>query len=281
MTIQNIEIDRIVVGERLREVDPDWVAALAVSIQTLGLLEPIIVRRHFASTEEEPRYLLVAGAHRLAGAEEAGLDLVPAHISEMSADEARLAEIDENLMRQELTALDRAVFLAERKSVYERLHPDTKKGGDRRSQEYKDETKAQSLRFGAFTSEAAEKCGLSKRTIQDAIALADALSPEVRKALSGTDLARNAKQLKELAKQPEGDRLKLVEIMQAKGMIKVLDAIRELRPDAPNAPIAVRESPEAIWMRKMLALWATADTRGWQDRFLASVGHSDKGASAK
>lgn len=281
MTIQNIEIDRIVVGERLREVDPDWVAALAVSIQTLGLLEPIIVRRHFAWTEEAPRYLLVAGAHRLAGAAEAGLELVPAHISEMSADEARLAEIDENLMRQELTALDRAVFLAERKSVYERVHPETKNGGDRRSAKHREETSSQTLRTDRFTSDVAEKCGLSERTIQAAISLANALSPEVRKALSGTDLARNAKQLKELANQPEEDRLKLVEIMKEKGKAKVLDAIRELRPDAPDAPVAERESPEAIWMRKMLALWATADARGWQDRFLASVGHSDKGASAK
>lgn len=184
-------------------------------------------------------------------------------------------------MRQELTALDRAVFLAERKSVYERLHPDTKKGGDRRSQEYRDETKAQSLRFGAFTSEAAEKCGLSTRTIQDAIALAEALSPEVRKALSGTDLARNAKQLKELAKQPEEDRLKLVEIMQTKGMVKVLDAIRELRPGAEGAPMAERESPEDAWMRKMIALWNTANAKGWQDRFLASVGRPANEVSAK
>lgn len=266
MTIENIEISRIVVGERLREVDPDWVSALAASIQSLGLLEPIIVRKHFSWSEELPVYLLVAGAHRHAAAEEAGLQVVPAHISEMSADEARLAEIDENLMRQELTALDRAVFLCERKDVFERLNPQARHGGDRKSEQ----TKSQTLRLDRFTAEAAEKCGLSERTIQGAIALAKALTPEVRKAISGSELARNASQLKALAKQPPEDHLRLVSLMQAEGKAKVLDAVR-LAGLADGGPVADREPPEDIWMRKMLALWATADAKRWQERFLASV----------
>lgn len=263
MTVQNIEISRIVVGDRLREVDPDWVSALAGSIRALGLLEPVIVRRHFAGNDEEPLYLLVAGAHRLAGAEEAGLETVPAHISEMSADEARLAEIDENLMRQELTALDRAVFLAERKDVYERLHPETRHGGDRQ------EGKSQTLRLARFTAEAAEKCGLSERTIQDAIALAKALGPEVRKALAGTELARNGAQLKALAKAPPAERLALVEVIKDRGITKVLDAQRAIA--SADAPVRDREDPEDAWTRKMMALWDTARARAWQQRFLAAV----------
>ncbi len=76
---------------------------------------------------------LVAGAHRLEACKRISVE-VRAEIIECSELEARLIKIDENLFRRELGALDRAVFLAERKAVYEEMYPDTKKGGDRGNQ---------------------------------------------------------------------------------------------------------------------------------------------------
>lgn len=264
-TVVEIPCTRIMPGQRLREIDPAWVTLLSVSIANLGLLEPILVRPHFAATDENQLYMLVAGAHRLEAAMLAGLETVPCHVSDMGVDEARLAEIDENLMRQELNALDRAVFLAERKEVYERLNPQTKNGGNRKG----DEVRSQTLRTDRFTRDAAEKCGLSERTIQDAVALAKALPPEVRAAVQGTDLAKNAAQLKALAKQPPADRLEILRIMKDRGCEKVADAARVLhRPTETPVQLA----PEEIWQRKMLALWATAQAEGWKDRFLAAVG---------
>ncbi|SDF10919.1 ParB/RepB/Spo0J family partition protein [Rhodobacter capsulatus] len=264
-TVVEIPCTRIMPGQRLREIDPAWVEILSVSIANLGLLEPILVRPHFAATEKSQLYMLVAGAHRLEAAMLAGLEAVPCHVSDMGADEARLAEIDENLMRQELNALDRAVFLAERKEVYERLNPVNTYGGDRKSRD----AKSQTLRVDRFTRDAAEKCGLSERTIQDAVALAKALPPEVRAAVQGTALAKNAAQLKALAKQPPADRLEILQIMKDRGCEKVAEAARALhRPTETPVQLA----PEEIWQRKMQALWATAQAEGWKDRFLAAVG---------
>jgi ParB family transcriptional regulator, chromosome partitioning protein len=41
-----------------------------------------------------------------------------------------LREIDENLVRTDLNLLERAEHLLRRKELYERLHPETRKGGN-------------------------------------------------------------------------------------------------------------------------------------------------------
>ncbi|HPT48548.1 MAG TPA: hypothetical protein PLM07_21900, partial [Candidatus Rifleibacterium sp.] len=52
---------------------------------------------------------------------------IAAHIwTDVTDDWARLMEVDDNLAGAEMNALDTAVFLAERKKVYEKLHPETK-----------------------------------------------------------------------------------------------------------------------------------------------------------
>jgi hypothetical protein len=48
---------------------------------------------------------------------------------DMRADEAELAEIDENLIRAELSPAERALHIGKRKELYEKVHPETKTGG--------------------------------------------------------------------------------------------------------------------------------------------------------
>jgi hypothetical protein len=45
-----------------------------------------------------------------------------------------MAMADENLVRQDLADGEKAYFFAIRKDAYERLHPETKNGGDRGNQ---------------------------------------------------------------------------------------------------------------------------------------------------
>ena len=85
-----------------KEFAPDDMQALAESISTHGLLQPVVVRR------VHDRYQLVAGERRLRAAIKAGWVDVPVNIVE--ADDRQMAElaIVENLQRKDLNALEKA-----------------------------------------------------------------------------------------------------------------------------------------------------------------------------
>lgn len=189
----SVNIDTIDAGDRLRPVDPDYVALLAASMAERGLDTPIVI----TAGGPDGNSRLIAGAHRLAAARSLGWEEIEAEIRDLSEDEAQLAEIDENLVRRELSALDRAVFLAKRKEIYERLHPEAKAGGDRRS------IKATSLSLwsAAFARSTAEKLGVDKRTIERAVRRA-ALPAEIRERLATHPVANSGAELDKLLAQP-------------------------------------------------------------------------------
>lgn len=85
------------------EFDQGGIDALAVSIQSVGLLQPIVVR------VQGDRYVLVAGERRLRASKQAGLETVPAVIRDTTDDEANLTEaLVENLQREDLSVLEEA-----------------------------------------------------------------------------------------------------------------------------------------------------------------------------
>ena len=89
---------------RLRVLRPDRVAEIAESMQANGLLQPIVLR-----TGEDNGFWLVAGRHRFEAAKLLKWDRIQATIYEgMDTDRAELAEIDENLIRAELSPIERA-----------------------------------------------------------------------------------------------------------------------------------------------------------------------------
>ena len=83
--------------------DDESMAALADSIGTVGVLQPIVVRR-----KPDGGYALVAGERRWRAARRAGLTEIPAMIRS-GDDEASLTEaLVENLQRADLTPLEEA-----------------------------------------------------------------------------------------------------------------------------------------------------------------------------
>lgn len=188
LELPRINPDSIIVSDRLRHVDDAWVKAIAASIAMKGQDTPIKVRRNGGD-----KLHLVAGAHRLEACRRIGIE-VRAEIIECGELEARLIEIDENLFRRELGALDRAVFLAERKKVYLELYPETKKGG--KNQHTKDNLLTEKI---SFSKETAKRVGLSDRSIRLAISIAENIPADVRKRLVGTKLAEKQSDLLYLA----------------------------------------------------------------------------------
>lgn len=212
MKIQQIPLARIRVGDRLRPENPAYVKAIAenaaeeVGGVLTGIRSPVGLRP--LNGVEGFDWDLVTGAHRYAAAKLLGLDTIPAVVERLNQDEAKLREIDENLIRYDLSELDRAVFLAERKVVFERLNPAHRHGGDRRSVQV---DKLGDLK--RFTTEAAEKLGLSERSIQRSIARHDGIPPELRRRIAGSWLANSGAQLDALLRVPAEDRLAVVDVM--------------------------------------------------------------------
>ena len=88
-----IAINKITVGQGRRAVVPEKVRDLAESIKVLGLLNPITVT---------PNHKLIAGLHRLEAVKMMSWDEVDVNVLDLDSLVAELAEIDENLIRNDL-----------------------------------------------------------------------------------------------------------------------------------------------------------------------------------
>lgn len=188
------DISAIDTSNRLRPVDPSRVEALAASFSEIGQQQPIVVR---PMADGANGVILVAGAHRIAAARLLGWTEIAAIWLDLDEASARLVEIDENLIRNELSEIDRALSLAERKRIYEALHPETKHGG-KRPKKAADQV-ANLATWARFSKDAAKRTGMSERTVQRAVDLVASLSPDAIALIRGTKLADNQAQLQALA----------------------------------------------------------------------------------
>lgn len=194
-------------SDRLRPVTLENAQLTAASISEIGQIQPIVVRVHPNGNGLK----LIAGGRRCAATAILGREQIAAVLVECTDDEARMIEIDENLAREELSPLDRAFFLAERKRVYEAMNPETAHGKAKKSKRPKSEQDkvANIATFARFSKDAAKATGLSERTVQLACALASALSPEAVTLIRSTKLAANQAQLQALAAMEPADQVKI------------------------------------------------------------------------
>ncbi len=144
------------------------------------------------------RRRLIAGAHRLQACRELGWVDIPAVVVTLDRVRAAIVAVDENLIRNELTVLERSEALNERKELYEALHP------PRRGRPTKGET------VSGFARETARRTHLSPRTIQHEIHIARAIPAELRKKLKGTRLEDAKRELLRIARLPHDEQRDVV-----------------------------------------------------------------------
>jgi DNA modification methylase len=185
--IRNVPVDQISVSEARRP--PRDVESLAESIREIGLLHPITVTSSLR---------LVAGGRRLAAFRLLGRPEIPANVVELDDLDAELAEIEENLIRNELTVLERGEQLARRKEIYEAKHPETKQGGDRRREAAKSGRNDFGLK--SFAADAASRIGTSPRTVHQEIQVAKQIAPDAKQLIRGTGLEDHKVELMNLAR---------------------------------------------------------------------------------
>jgi ParB family chromosome partitioning protein len=121
-TLQRVRLADVQIAQRLRPVSEAGVEAILASVEEIGRIkDPIHLRK------SKKGLTLLAGGHRYEAYRRLSTDEIDAWVwSGITDDHARLIEIDDNLAGAEMGALDTAVFLAERKRVYEKLHPEAR-----------------------------------------------------------------------------------------------------------------------------------------------------------
>ena len=249
---------------RLRWVNPDWAAVMADDVSRGVELPPILVRP--ARPDEVTAgctYELVIGGHRMEAHRLAGREDIRADIEEMSRDQAILREAEENLKRNNPSALEKTVFLTARDEAHKRLYPETGRGGDRRSAAA---IKRQELPFeGAvsYAADAAHKVGLGERSIRVYIAVGRKLPKAIIPALYQTEIAKKLSELEALVEHGEDEQAAIVHDVAAGNARTVAQARVSLGLASPIE----RNADEQLYL-KLVDLWSRAPTRV-QQRFTA------------
>ena len=238
MEILTIPLTAILVEDRLRAVDPDRASELAVSFREAGQITPIEV----APEDKNGMHRLIAGAHRVAAAKLAGLGAIRAVVFEGSADAGRLREIDENLYRRELSPLDQAAFLAERRAIYERLFGPVKAGKRNRA-------KFAQLNF---FDDVTAKFGLGKRLVQLALWRRNAIQPAVWAMIAGSRIGENGAMLDAIGRLDTPTQAQVVQMLLSPSGPKTVAAALQQIGRAPVVDEGRRQ------MQALMSAWDKA-----------------------
>ena len=191
--------------------DEDAMAELVHSIQQIGVLQPVVVRRR--GPED---YELVMGERRWRASQQAGLETVPAIVRETDDDDMLRDALLENLHRSQLNPLEEA-------AAYSQLLED----------------------FGCTHEELAARIGRSRPQISNTLRLLR-LSPAVqRRVAAGVLSAGHARALLSVANPEIQDRL--AQRVVAEGIsVRGLEEIVTLRDDEDSpTPRVQRRKPVA------------------------------------
>ncbi|WP_375633908.1 MULTISPECIES: ParB/RepB/Spo0J family partition protein [unclassified Bartonella] len=272
---QKLALDVIVVPERIRPVDDEHAKALAQSMAREGLMNPITVRH--TPNAKEGNYTLIAGAHRLRAAELLGYSDIDAVVVQADKDNAALLEVAENLFRNELSVIDRALFVQTYRELWEKKYGEIQRGGDRKSkvqvapliggdahlkqlgqvdpiaQMEGEDGKRRTL---SFAKHVADRIGFSQDVVKRLNCIAQHLQPELRSVLRGTALADNQAQLLKLAKmEPVAQRRVAIALQQVDGDLRrAIDLVNGI-----NTPPQINEQ-ERIFAQ-LLGVWQRADAQ--------------------
>ena len=194
------------------------VAELAASIAgPAGLLHPIAIT---------PDKTLISGLHRIKACESLGWKEIPAIMLDLDEVDRQLAEIDENICRNELTALESAEALAKRKQLYLAKHPETARGVAGAIAKHSATAESAIAAVPSFADDTAKKTGKAPRTVRQEVQIATAIAPDVRERLHDTVAADDKTGLTRIAGMPEEQQRKVAEKIEG-GAKNVAAAIRE------------------------------------------------------
>lgn len=247
-----VPVGDIIVRSRLRPVSEAAVESLIASIGELGVMKDAV---HLRKRREG--LFLMAGAHRLEAATRLGWSTIPAKVwTDVTDDWALLMEVDDNIAGAELNPLDTAVFLATRKKIYERIHPETKRGLAGAVGRW-DATDIMSV--ASFAKATAEKFSIDERHVRRLISLGGSLEPQEAIDLRAAPRQVTLKDLADIAKMPRlsKDRLAVIAALRDGKAKNAAEAFRAVKAENSGVQLVVKDPVEEAF-KAMSALWARA-----------------------
>ncbi|KIF06603.1 plasmid partitioning protein ParB [Streptomyces sp. RSD-27] len=215
-TFAELPLDAIAPNPRqprnMEHLDEDALAELVTSIQTVGLLQPVVVR------ETGPgRYELIMGERRFRACGQAGLERIPAIIRATDDDKLLLDALLENLHRVQLNPLEEA-------AAYDQLLRE----------------------FNCTHDQLADRIGRSRPQVTNTLRLLR-LTPEVQKKVAaGVLLAGHARAL--LGVENAEEQFRLAQRIVAEGLsVRSVEEIVQLMGSEPSgtASTAKPKGPRA------------------------------------
>jgi ParB-like chromosome segregation protein Spo0J len=256
MKLESVRVDLIEVKNRMRDVNSERVASLAESIRAVGLLNPIAVYSPDDATLD-----LVAGAHRLAAIKSLGWEHVDVVMFTADQLHAQLAEIDENLMRSELTATQQAEHLQRRKEIWEAMQEAESAGGATcTTGRNTDGTFGDGQK--QFAAETAAATGVNKSTVTRATRRARDVCQEARDLIRGTKLDTGTF-LDRLAKAGVSPKEQVDRVREALATLAQNEEGERLRKEAEARKEAAKEASYDACNRIAQFLFEKLTNREW------------------
>ena len=172
------KISNIIVPAGRRCIDHAKVLALAESIKIVDLLNPITVNKS---------NVLIAGGHRLEAHKLLGRKTIECIVLAGDEWKAELAEIDENLIRNDLDAIGIGELAIQRDAILDAQGLRKKPHGNGSNQHQSKGAKSAPLRT---TQDIADEIGISKRTLKENKQLARDLTVKAKEAVRKVDATK-------------------------------------------------------------------------------------------
>ncbi len=228
-------------------MDEDYARCLARSIAEIGLVAPVVVR----NTRRAARpYSLVAGAHRCRALQILGETDIDAVIVKADAREAQLMEVAETLFQNGLTMLEKAVFVQSYRDFWEGKHGEIRRGGDQTAK-----SADCSAGEACFAGHAAERMGLSKRSVELLNQISQHLHSDIRRQVRGTAIADNQSQLLKLARLEPAKQRQAADALRQTG--NDFGQVMGLIDDDAAAPAG----PQQQLLSTLISTWSPASTQ--------------------
>jgi len=193
-----VTIKQIKIGDRKRSLKTESVNQLAESIKEIGLLNPITI------TQDKR---LISGMHRLEAVKLLGWTTIDCNVLHYNdALHEELIEIDENLIRNDLTVLEQGQQLNRRDEILSALGLRREVGGNGANQ-FQSNSELNSPKLKS-TEDIAQEIGISKRTAQHYKQIDRDIDDSVKDMIRDTDVADNKTDLLKIAREktPETQR---------------------------------------------------------------------------